>query len=444
MKKRNTRPQCKRCKHEKKFHDQGPCGYGAAHPYGGGTSVFGVCPCPGFNAPREIGDRDVATPAAVFEHPSFEAMSKIARGVELDVSLDKGASGTPATVLEAARAKLQTALDEFSATVLEIVSGMRGSAPQGNVGAGVARPPARNHAPPSPPKSEAQATVERIVKESAKRAEGKPPPSVDEAMSSLEKVHRHIDTTQTSAPGELGAGERATLIAIACTGERGCTDSKLAIVTGYKETSRRSFIQRLAQRGCIETFLLGDVKRYRWTPVGKLALGDFERPERGAVIRELPAGELACFNAIVQARNGCSDAMLAIVTGYKETSRRSFVQRLTARELVWTAKKDDGSPPEYVGRHFASLDAISELAERPTQLTGAELRAKLLEDLPEGERIIFGILAKAHPRRMLNAELGEAADYKETSVRSYLQRLSAREAIDRTEDGYGLAPELRS
>jgi hypothetical protein len=58
--KRSMRPMCKRCGHEKAFHVDGPCGYGSDHPYGGGVSVFGVCPCPGFNARRSIPDREIA------------------------------------------------------------------------------------------------------------------------------------------------------------------------------------------------------------------------------------------------------------------------------------------------------------------------------------------------------------------------------------------------
>jgi hypothetical protein len=53
-------PICRRCGHEKAWHEDGGCClYGKQTAYGGSNSLWGTCRCPGYNARRSIPDRDV-------------------------------------------------------------------------------------------------------------------------------------------------------------------------------------------------------------------------------------------------------------------------------------------------------------------------------------------------------------------------------------------------
>ncbi len=437
MKPKHTRTLCKGCVHGLEHHpDRGACTYGR-------NTVTGGCMCPAFNTPKD------KIPEA---KETIEQLGELIEKAGGRLTLfGKPLGGDPAFAgvaaeIERLRLELQAALDKFSAGVLRVLHTY--SVPKivtEEVRASGGSLAATE--PPIAPRPAARRPKPEVPAPTAGKPEETPPASAPPQGVSPRTPHPAIFETRDGhdEERELGVGERQTLAAIGYTGERGCTDSKLAVVTGYKPTSRRTFLQRLTARGFVETFLLGDVKRYRWTPAGK---AEHERvewpmPERGTVIRDLPAGEAKCFEAIARRPNGCSNTVLAIATKYRDTSIRTYLQRLAARELVHTCDDEDS---ELDGLHFLTPAAKEEIAAAKltyTPITGAELRAKLLEDLPEGERLIFGILVKAAPAPMGREELGEIADYKETSIRTYLQRLAARKVITYEDAGHTLAEELR-
>lgn len=132
----------------------------------------------------------------------------------------------------------------------------------------------------------------------------------------------------------LGKGEREVLNAIAQDPD-GITTEHLAVLTGYKQTSRRVYVQRLTAIGYLEK----DGEILKATETGITALGSSFRPlPTGDALREylqntLPEGEKRVFQAIVDG-NEVTREQIQEATGYKATSVRVYVQRLTARKAI--------------------------------------------------------------------------------------------------------------
>jgi len=143
---------------------------------------------------------------------------------------------------------------------------------------------------------------------------------------------------QASDNGSLPKGERACLAAIAQHRD-GVTREQLTVLTGYKRSSRDTYLQRLRERGFI-AHLEG---RLFSTPEGDAALGpDFDRLPIGDALREhwlgrLPEGERRILEAIIgYYPDAATKAEIDEATGYKRSSRDTYIQRLRARALVVT------------------------------------------------------------------------------------------------------------
>jgi len=150
-----------------------------------------------------------------------------------------------------------------------------------------------------------------------------PPPRRDATV-------RHVD-------GKFGAGERRVLAAIA-QHEAGVTREQLTVLTGYKRSSRDTYLQRLlaagmAQRGPDAILLV--------TQQGISFLGDdFERLPKGQALLEhwlerLPEGEKRILRFVAaQYPSSVSREKLSLETGYQRSSRDTYIQRLSARKLI--------------------------------------------------------------------------------------------------------------
>lgn len=136
--------------------------------------------------------------------------------------------------------------------------------------------------------------------------------------------------------GSIGKGERAVLTAIAQHTE-GCTREQLTVLTGYKRSSRDTYLQRLREQGLIEA----DGDRLVAIDPAYVVLGsDFEPLPTGDALQTYWRGrltggeqkilELLCQNhPMVLTRDEITHA-----TGYKRSSRDTFLQRLGSRRLV--------------------------------------------------------------------------------------------------------------
>ena len=190
--------------------------------------------------------------------------------------------------------------------------------------------------------AEARAVATEIS--GALRVRQAPPSMLPHAPASL-RMPQPVATTAraarrppaTSAAAALPAGERAVLTAIAQHGDDGVTREQLSVLTGYKRSTRDAYLQRAGERGHIS--VTGD--RIIATQAGVDALGaDFEPLPTGEQLRKhwlarLPDGERRVLEVLVAAypeavdREAISDA-----TGYKRSTRDSYLQRLGARRLV--------------------------------------------------------------------------------------------------------------
>jgi hypothetical protein len=147
----------------------------------------------------------------------------------------------------------------------------------------------------------------------------------------LPKAHTVRPTSRTrSRPtgGGLPKGEGLILMAIA---------QQLTVLTGYKRSSRDTYLQRLREKGYIEAAGGGLVA----TSGGVAALGpDFEPLPTGADLRaywldRLPGGERRILEVLIAAwPDAVHRESLSEATGYKRSSRDTYVQRLRARKLI--------------------------------------------------------------------------------------------------------------
>jgi uncharacterized protein len=134
----------------------------------------------------------------------------------------------------------------------------------------------------------------------------------------------------------LGIGERRCAIAIA-QHPNGVTREQLTTLTGYKRSTRNTYLQRLLAATLIDEtsgrFLVNDAgvawlgNDYELLPTGS-QLQDYW-------IRKLPEGESKVFQVVLgRPSEGISREQIGELTGYKRSTRNTYLQRLAARELV--------------------------------------------------------------------------------------------------------------
>lgn len=163
------------------------------------------------------------------------------------------------------------------------------------------------------------------------------PEPVAVARQAAPTVQRpRMEATQTAEGGALSKGGKAILNAIAQYGAEGCDTETIAVLTGYKATSRYEYLRQLKASGYVE----GDGP-YRATDEGIAALGsDFEPLPTGAELREywqrrLTGGEAKLFESLIAAYpSAMTSAELQEATGYKSTSTYEYGRQLTARRIA--------------------------------------------------------------------------------------------------------------
>lgn len=166
---------------------------------------------------------------------------------------------------------------------------------------------------------------------------GQPPePSRLSPRASQALPRRSPTISSSNGAGEaLPKGEAATLTACIQFPD-GLRREQLTVLTGYKRSSRDAYIQRLRERGYVDTS--GD--RVIATDAGIAAMPDAEPLPTGKDLREywlarLPEGERKVLEILIE-RGG--DAMpradLDELTGYQRSSRDAYLQRLRAKQLI--------------------------------------------------------------------------------------------------------------
>jgi hypothetical protein len=143
-----------------------------------------------------------------------------------------------------------------------------------------------------------------------------------------------IEPAADGAP--LPKGELAVLRAVADYPE-GCSRKQLTVLTGYRRSTRDTYLQRLGERGYVELRGATAVA----TEAGLAVLGpDFEPLPIGSALlahwrSRLPEGERKLLDLVVTAYPESIDReVLSEGTGFKRSSRDTYLQRLGAKRLV--------------------------------------------------------------------------------------------------------------
>lgn len=141
---------------------------------------------------------------------------------------------------------------------------------------------------------------------------------------------------QSAVHTTRGAGVNKVLTAIA-QHQDGVTRDQITVLTGYKRSSRDTYLQRLKQEGAIE--FRGDL--ILATDHGVMILGpDFQPLPTGDELRRywmdrLPEGEKKILNHLIGIYpNFCDRQTMDDATGYKRSSRDTYLQRLRSRQLI--------------------------------------------------------------------------------------------------------------
>lgn len=159
-----------------------------------------------------------------------------------------------------------------------------------------------------------------------------------ESRAMPERPARTSRASSRSADASLPIGERALLVAAAQYAVDGGVDrDQLSVLTGYKRSSRNTYVSRLQARGYVELSGNSIVA----TNDGIAALGDdFEPLPTGEALREywldrLPEGERKILEILLEANGEPVDRdELDEPTGYKRSSRNTYLSRLSARRVV--------------------------------------------------------------------------------------------------------------
>lgn len=142
-----------------------------------------------------------------------------------------------------------------------------------------------------------------------------------------------------SGDGTLPKGEREIMTLIAQRHD-GASRAQITVITGYKRSSRDTYIQRIKQKG----YVTDDGSRLLLTDDGRDALGDYEPLPTGDALRghwlgSLPKGEADILAIVFDAYPQAADKnLISEATGYKRSSRDTYIQRLSARGLVTTSR----------------------------------------------------------------------------------------------------------
>lgn len=150
-------------------------------------------------------------------------------------------------------------------------------------------------------------------------------------------------TNAVSGDTTIGKGETIVLRAVASYPD-GVERDQLSVLTGYKRSSRDTYIQRLQSAGLVVV----NGPTIQATEEGIDALGpDFEPLPTGEALQRywldrLSGGERAILEIVITAGGeSVSRDAISEATGYKRSSRDTYLQRLSARKLVESVGRGD-------------------------------------------------------------------------------------------------------
>lgn len=138
-------------------------------------------------------------------------------------------------------------------------------------------------------------------------------------------------------------------------------------------------------------------------------------------VKNLGVGEEKILIAVGQFDHGTTRRHLTVLTGYKRSTRNTYITRLAIKGYIKVNGDNLTITPE-------GMSALGDKYE--TLPTGAALREKLLNELPTGERSILSMLLAAYPESVSREVIGERTGYARSSRNTYIVRMAAREIIE--------------
>jgi len=150
--------------------------------------------------------------------------------------------------------------------------------------------------------------------------------------------------------------------------------------------------------------------------------------------QDLGRGELKILRAVAQQdAAGATREQLTVLTGYRRSTRDTYLQRLSLARLV--EQRGDFIHP--------TSEGISRLGPDFEPLpTGDELRAHWMDKLPEGEKKILAVLIEAYPDSVERDVVSDKTEYARSSRDTYLQRLTSRRLVEPVGRGAVRASEI--
>jgi len=158
---------------------------------------------------------------------------------------------------------------------------------------------------------------------------------VSTRQTQVESLGRKTAAVENSASGHLPIGERKVLAPLIQFPE-GLSREQLTVLAGYKRSTRDAYLQRLREKGLVNT----DGNLCVATDEGVAALPDYEPLPTGEALQDywrqqLPEGERAVLDFLIDVHPDVADReSISEETGYKRSTRDAYLQRLKAKQLV--------------------------------------------------------------------------------------------------------------
>ncbi len=143
-------------------------------------------------------------------------------------------------------------------------------------------------------------------------------------------------------------------------------------------------------------------------------------PATGGSGEEMSPGERSVLTAIAMYETGVTRDQLGVLTGYKKSSRDTYIGKLSGRGWI------EAGAAGHVVATQTGIDALGDFEPLPT---GDALLAWWRPRLSEGERAILDVIVHAYPNDIERTAIDEATDYKKSSRDTYLGKLAARRLI---------------
>jgi hypothetical protein len=147
--------------------------------------------------------------------------------------------------------------------------------------------------------------------------------------------------------------------------------------------------------------------------------GRFSKPaangHNGVAVADVPPGERKFLAALIQNPEGLRREQFAVLTGYKRSSRDSYISRLLSKGMVTLED-------EIVRVTPAGIAALPDVEPLPT---GRALQEHWLAKLPRGEQVILQILLDIYPESIVRATIN-LPEFKRSSRDSFISRLISR------------------